>query len=337
MNKTALKLNIKMMLAMIAMIIGFSVPNVQANPTGIPEIPAFLPMAADVPMTDKLPIDGEWMINEIRKRIRIERGRAYAVDSWLHMFVLKIGPLMVVSKDWVRTGPGEYAGQDLPLVGPFTAKLTPSGSMNVNIQGLLGPVNLTFSPVRLDDQDSFESEKAGEDSYPEEDEDIEEDEGGDDDGYEDDYDDEYEDEYEDDEEDDFEDGGFEEGDFDEEEDEEFYDEEEEEEPRKVEALSFSRYSCKGKGLYYSKVNGSKGCYTCPDGMKRTSATRKMNHPKACVNRKGKNTYAKGRKLANLKKCKKGQFKHKGYCKACPEGTKRLHIAGLDSGYCKILD
>ncbi len=326
MNKTALKLNIKMMLAMVAMIIGFSVPNVHANPTGIPEIPAFLPMAADVPMTDKLPIDGEWMINEIRKRIRIERGRAYAVDSWLHMFVLKIGPLMVVSKDWVRTGPGEYAGQDLPLVGPFTAKLTPSGTMNVNIQGLLGPVNLTFSPVRLDDQDSFESEKAGEDSYPEEDEDTEEDEGGDDDGYEDDFDDEYEDD----------------GDDDDYGDDEYEDDAEAEslESQKIEATKKNRYSCKGKGVYYSKVNGKKYCYTCPKGYKRASVTRKMNHPKACeLHQKGKNDYKPAAtKVDNVDGCGRGEFKHKGFCKSCPSGYERyyrtdMYNARYKTGYC----
>ncbi len=345
--KISLQLTIKNMMAIFVMMFGLSMSTIQANPMGIPQIPqipAFLPMMMDVPMTEKLPIDGEWMINDIRKRIRIEGGRAYAVDSWLHLFVLKVEPMMVVSQEWRRTGPGQYSGQDLPLVGPFTATLMPNGSMSVRVQGMFGPVNLTFSPIRLDDRRRFDREKAGgnedsEDSYPEEDEYIEEDDDQyieDDDQYIEDDEQYVEDEEEIiDDDDGFSDGGFEEGGFEEEEfEEEFF---EEEEVADVEALSYSRYSCKGKGLYYSKVNGVKACYTCPDGMKRASATRKMNHPKACVNRKGKNTYAKGLKLANLKKCKKGQFKHKGYCKACPEGTKRKHIAGIDSGYCKVLD
>jgi hypothetical protein len=86
-------------------------PPAQADPAGgvVPHIPAFLPVMTDVPMTEKLPIDGEWMVNTIRKRIRIEGGRAYAVDPWLHLFVLKVEPLMVVLKELRRTGPGQYS------------------------------------------------------------------------------------------------------------------------------------------------------------------------------------------------------------------------------------
>ena len=38
----------------------------------IPQVPAFLPLMTEVPMAAKQPIDGEWMIGSIRKRIRIE-------------------------------------------------------------------------------------------------------------------------------------------------------------------------------------------------------------------------------------------------------------------------
>jgi hypothetical protein len=109
---------------------------------------------------------------------------------------------------------------------------------------------------------------------------------------------------------------------------------------KVKAKKHGYYSCKGKGIYYSKVNGVKGCYSCPKGMKRTSLTRKMNHKKACVNREGKNTYAKGILLGkNLKKCPSGQYKYKGRCVSCPAKTKRQGgkhgYAGIDTGMCKV--
>lgn len=90
----------------------------------------------------------------------------------------------------------------------------------------------------------------------------------------------------------------------------------------VKAKHIGFMSCKGKGLYYSKVKGVKGCYTCPKNMKRTSPTRKMDHPKSCVNRKGKNTYAK----ANFKgqvvgKCKENQYRYNNQCFTCPQGAK----------------
>lgn len=106
---------------------------------------------------------------------------------------------------------------------------------------------------------------------------------------------------------------------------------------KVSAKKHDMYMCKGKDLHYSKVNGKAGCYKCPKGYSRYSPTRKMNHKKACTKRKsGKNEYAKAKFIAKVvKKCPKGQFKHKGRCSSCPKRTKRQHAAGLDTGYCKV--
>ncbi len=109
--------------------------------------------------------------------------------------------------------------------------------------------------------------------------------------------------------------------------------------KRVSAKKESRYSCKGKGVYYSKVNGKKHCYTCPKGFKRTSPTRKMDHPKACVNRKGKNTYKPyATRVKNVDGCGKGEFRHKGFCKSCPVHTKRgfwKTASGIDNGKCTV--
>lgn len=138
-------------------------PLGQANPLGgqIPKIPAFLPMAHTVPQTQASPIDGEWVINTIGKRIRIQGGRAYAVDSWLHMFVLEIKPLMVVIKDIQRVGPGQYRGADLPLVGEWNAQLGSDGTLTVSVASILGPVKYALMPVTQDDPRAFADEKSG--------------------------------------------------------------------------------------------------------------------------------------------------------------------------------
>lgn len=106
---------------------------------------------------------------------------------------------------------------------------------------------------------------------------------------------------------------------------------------KVKAKKHSLYSCKGKGLYYSKKGDVKACYSCPNGYTRFSPTRKMTHAKACTKRQsGKNAYAKATKVGNIvKKCGKGQFKHNGSCKSCPAKTNRMNVAMLDNGYCKV--
>ncbi len=131
--------------------------NANANPLEgqVPQIPAFLPSMVDVPATEPAAIDGEWVISTIKKRIRIEGGRAYAVDSWLHLFVLKIEPLMVVIQDIERTGPGTYTGKDLPLLGEWKAQLLPNGQLKVDVAGAFGPVTYKLVPVRIDDREAF--------------------------------------------------------------------------------------------------------------------------------------------------------------------------------------
>lgn len=111
-----------------------------AKAAGVPQMDAFLPDKYSVEESEALPIDGVWMISSIKKKIRIEKGRAYAVDSWLHLFTLKVQPDMVVLQNFQRTGPGKYTADDLPLLGPATFQLKPDGNMSVNVKGTLGPV-----------------------------------------------------------------------------------------------------------------------------------------------------------------------------------------------------
>ncbi|NOX69582.1 MAG: hypothetical protein GXP15_10375 [Gammaproteobacteria bacterium] len=131
-----------------------------AKAAGIPQTNAFLPDRYSVAKTQALPIDGVWMISAIRKKIRIEQGRAFALDPWLHLFVLKVQPDMVVMQNFRRTGNGTYMADDLPLLGPATMSLQADGNMQVNIQGKFGPVNYTL--LRLEPQypDAFNAEIA---------------------------------------------------------------------------------------------------------------------------------------------------------------------------------
>lgn len=331
-----------------------------ANPLGqIPQIPAFLPSVNQVPATQPMPLDGTWIIDGIGKKVRIESGRAYAVDGWLHLFVLKIVPGMVVIKNITPTGPSQYSGDDLPLLGKWTARVQANRQLAVSVAAMI-PIKYTMTPLNLDNQQWFNKEmaKAGLGSpssgptpppvyqlkppgYSEdggEDDDYQDEEEG---GYQDDedyneeeYDEEGSNEEGYDEEDDGDEYGDDEyGDEDEEYDEEDY--EEEEAPRKVSAIKHgkAKKGCKGKQIYQS--GGS--CYSCPDGYRRFSPTRKMTHSKACTERGMGRDTVRAKYKWKTNGCRKGQFKHKGYCKSCPEGTKRKHVAGLDSGYCKVLN
>ncbi len=129
-----------------------------ADAIGIPQIGAFLPDKYDVPETESLPIDGVWLISANRKKIRIEKGRAYAVDPWLHLFTLKIQPDMVVLQNFSRTAPGQYTADDLPLLGPARFRLLPNGNMKVNVQGALGPASYTLIKRKYDDDSMMQAE-----------------------------------------------------------------------------------------------------------------------------------------------------------------------------------
>ncbi len=123
-------------------------------------------MATAVPKTQPLAIDGTWTITSIGKRIRIEAGRAYAVDPWVHMFVLQIQPGMVVLEDLRSTAPGHYVGKDLPLMGQLKADLTPGGTLNVTVAGAFGPADYQLVPVQIDDQSWFARARSGQPPLP---------------------------------------------------------------------------------------------------------------------------------------------------------------------------
>ena len=125
----------------------------------IPVIPALLPTADQVDATQPMPLDGTWLISTIRKKIRIESGRAFAVDGWQHALVFQIEPGMVVLKDLTPTGPGAYAAQDLVLIGQLTAEVQADRSLAVTVKGLL-PIKYKLIPLQLDNPQWYAQEMA---------------------------------------------------------------------------------------------------------------------------------------------------------------------------------
>lgn len=108
--------------------------------------------------------------------------------------------------------------------------------------------------------------------------------------------------------------------------------------KKVKAKSHKKvsYGCKGKykGARLYKIGDS--CGVCPEEYKRNPVQKKAG-PKACFLPfgGGESKFTPMKKVM-ASRCANGQFKHKGRCKSCPNGTKRKHVAGLDTGYCKVL-
>lgn len=124
-----------------------------------PKIPGMLPNAASVPATSPMPVDGTWLIQSTGKKLRIEGGRAYAVDSWVHMFVFQINPGMVITRNVKPTGPGKYSAESLIWMGGETWEI----QADRNIAGVVQGVPFTLVPVQLDNPQWYaqEMEAAG--------------------------------------------------------------------------------------------------------------------------------------------------------------------------------
>lgn len=117
-----------------------------AAAAGIPQMDAFLQYETQVPPGQALPIDGDYTISTLGKRIRIDRGRSYALDPWTHAMTLKIRPNMVIGKDFRQISATEYTSQDLPLLGTATMKVQPDGRIAVSVASI-PPYNYVLLPV----------------------------------------------------------------------------------------------------------------------------------------------------------------------------------------------
>ncbi len=140
----------------VAILTGDGGPN-SDRPGGL--IDGFLPFKRDLVARDALPIDGIWKISTNKKRVRIEKGRAYAVDGWTHAFVLRVLPNMVILKDIKRVGAGEYQADDLPLLAKANMTLQSNGSIAVKVKTSPFPVKYYLFRDTLDDVDAMESER----------------------------------------------------------------------------------------------------------------------------------------------------------------------------------
>ena len=135
-----------------------------AAQTQLQPLPAMLPDKTTLPPGPPLPIDGMWRLDAVSARVRIEGGRIFALDPWLHLLVWRILPGMVVTKDVARTGPGTYAGEDLPSLGPWSATLNDNQQLAVHIDGKLGPVDLVLTLLQPDDPAAFRAERAAQEA-----------------------------------------------------------------------------------------------------------------------------------------------------------------------------
>jgi len=117
-----------------------------------------LPNRYDIDRGPSLPIDGVWRLSTNGKRLRIEGGRVFAVDSWVHLIVARVYSDQVVMKDLTRSGPGIYEARDILINGEAALTLRADGNLDVRVAAF--PIPASFKLIRegMDDSAAFTNE-----------------------------------------------------------------------------------------------------------------------------------------------------------------------------------
>jgi len=120
---------------------------------------AALPGRYAVDLGAALPIDGVWRISTNDKRLRIERGRAFAVDGWNHALLFRVEPEQVTMTDVRREAPGTYLGRDILLNGDAQLTLRADGNLGVKVATFPFPVEFVLIREALDDPTTLDDER----------------------------------------------------------------------------------------------------------------------------------------------------------------------------------
>jgi hypothetical protein len=142
--------------AALVAIVGFAAT---ARAQTIQPLPALLPDKTSVMPGEPMPIDGMWRIDEVGARVRIEGGRIFALDSWVHLIIWKVLPGQIVTRDLERQSAGHYTGKDLPNQGDWTATLNGNQQLKVHIQGALGPIDVVLTALMPDSPEALRQER----------------------------------------------------------------------------------------------------------------------------------------------------------------------------------
>ncbi|KEO90875.1 hypothetical protein EH31_07510 [Erythrobacter longus] len=119
---------------------------------------AALPGRYAVDLGEPLPIDGVWRLSTNDKRMRIERGRAFAVDGWNYALLFRVNPEQVTMTDLRRESPGVYLGRDILLNGASKLTLRADGNLGVRIASFPFPVEFVLIREALDDPAMLDEE-----------------------------------------------------------------------------------------------------------------------------------------------------------------------------------
>ncbi len=127
---------------------------IESDKPWIISLGAALPDRYAVDLGPRQPIDGVWRISTNDKRLRIERGRAFAVDGWNHALLFRVEPEQVTMIDIRRDDDGAYLGRDILLNGDARMTVRDDGNLDVTVGTFPFPVTFVLIREALDDSEA---------------------------------------------------------------------------------------------------------------------------------------------------------------------------------------
>lgn len=132
--------------------------EIESEKPWIISLGAALPNRYAVDIGTPLAIDGVWRISTNDKRLRIERGRAFAVDGWNHALLFRVKPEQVTTINLRQSEPGVYQGRDILLSGDTELRLRADGNLDVRVATFPFPVKFVLIREALDDPAAIAAE-----------------------------------------------------------------------------------------------------------------------------------------------------------------------------------
>lgn len=104
-----------------------------SDPPWLLSFKSALPDRYSVTAGEALPIDGVWRLSTNNKRMRFDRGRAFAVDGWNYALLFRVQPDQVTMVDIRQEKPGVFIARDILLNADSEMTLRDDGNLDVRI------------------------------------------------------------------------------------------------------------------------------------------------------------------------------------------------------------
>lgn len=133
-----------------------------SDPPWLLSFKSALPDRYAVTAGEALPIDGVWRLSTNGKRMRFDRGRAFAVDGWNFSVVFRVQPDQVTMVDIRQEKPGVFIARDILLNADSELTLREDGNLDVRVATWPLPTKFVMIREGLDSEGELDAQQPAE-------------------------------------------------------------------------------------------------------------------------------------------------------------------------------